>query len=144
MTWTPRHRCSLGETRFVPALLEHRCVSVGVGRRVHHTDRCCLVNARCVFQVKIKLLTEFHETALVDRAWKLEGVGQGDERVLLERFSSVTAVFQSLSQGSQEVGVCCWPVCYFFSTELLLLRLCHHASDPASRQTQDLEIFDCV
>ncbi|CAM9496045.1 unnamed protein product [Ectocarpus sp. 12 AP-2014] len=54
-------------------------------------------------QVKIKLLTKFHETALVDRAWKLEGVGQGDERVLLERFSSVTAVFQSLSQGSQEV-----------------------------------------
>lgn len=54
-------------------------------------------------QVKIKYLTEFHETALVDREWKLEGVGEGDERVLLERFSSVTTVFQSLSEGSQEV-----------------------------------------
>ncbi len=56
---------------------------------------------RC--QVKIKLLTEFHETALVDTAWKLEGVGEGDERILLERFSSVTTVFQSLCEGSQEV-----------------------------------------
>lgn len=54
--------------------------------------------------MKIKYLTEFHETALVDRTWKLEGVGEGDERVLLERFSSVTTVFQSLSEGSQEVG----------------------------------------
>lgn len=54
-------------------------------------------------QVKIKYLTEFHETALIDKAWKLEGVGEGDERILLERFSSVTTVFQSLSEGSQEV-----------------------------------------
>ncbi|CAM9097039.1 unnamed protein product [Hapterophycus canaliculatus] len=54
-------------------------------------------------QVKIKLLTDFHETALVNKAWKLEGVGEGDERVLLERFSSVTTVFQSLAARSQEV-----------------------------------------
>lgn len=57
--------------------------------------------------MKIKYLTEFHETALVDRAWKLEGVGEGDERILLERFSSVTTVFQSLSEGSQEVCAYC-------------------------------------
>lgn len=55
----------------------------------------------------MKYLTEFHETALVDRAWKLEGVGEGDERILLERFSCVTTVFQSLSEGSQEVCACC-------------------------------------
>lgn len=60
-----------------------------------------------MIQVKIKYLTEFHETALVDRAWKLEGVGEGDERMLLERFSSVTTVFQSLSERSQEVRVYC-------------------------------------
>lgn len=46
---------------------------------------------------------DFHKTALVDMAWKLEGVGEGDERTLLERFYSVTAVFQSLPVGSQEV-----------------------------------------
>lgn len=61
-------------------------------------------------QVKIKLLTDFHETALVDKTWKLEGVGEGDERVLLERFSSVTTVFQSLGAGSQEV--CVLPQCF--------------------------------
>ncbi|CAN0161598.1 unnamed protein product [Scytosiphon promiscuus] len=54
-------------------------------------------------QVKIKLLTEFHETALVDKTWKLEGVGEGDERILLEQFSSVTTVFQSLGVESKEV-----------------------------------------
>lgn len=54
-------------------------------------------------QVKIKILTEFYETALVDKAWKLEGVGEGDERKLLERFSSVTTVFQSLPAGSRQV-----------------------------------------
>lgn len=58
-------------------------------------------------QVKIKLLTEFHETALVDKSWKLEGVGEGDERTLLERFSSVTAVFQSLPEKSQQVSAHC-------------------------------------
>lgn len=57
--------------------------------------------------MKIKYLTEFHETALIDREWKLEGVGEGDERILLERFSSVSTVFQSLSEGSQEVCVYC-------------------------------------
>lgn len=54
-------------------------------------------------QVKIKILTEFYETALVDKTWKLEDVGEGDERTLLERFSSVTAVFQSLPEGSRQV-----------------------------------------
>lgn len=54
-------------------------------------------------EVKVKIITEFYETALVDKAWKLEGVGEGDERKLLERFSSVTAVFQSLPEGSRQV-----------------------------------------
>ncbi|CAM9145188.1 unnamed protein product, partial [Laminaria digitata] len=54
-------------------------------------------------QVKVKILTEFYETALVDKAWNLEGVGEGDERKLLERFSSVTTVFQSLPAGSRQV-----------------------------------------
>lgn len=62
---------------------------------------------------------EFHNKALVDRAWKLEGVGEGDERTLLERFSSVTAVFQSLGQGSQEVRACC-------SNQVLREILCHN------------------
>lgn len=67
--------------------------------------------------MKIKILKEFYETALVDKEWKLEGVGEGDERKLLERFSSVTAVFQSLPTGSRQVCAprsrCfvmqCWP-----------------------------------
>lgn len=66
--------------------------SLGLNRRLHSPH-----------QVKIKILTEFYETALVDKAWKLEGVGEGDERKLLERFSSVTAVFQCLPEGSRQV-----------------------------------------
>ncbi|CAM9390253.1 unnamed protein product [Ascophyllum nodosum] len=53
---------------------------------------------------KIKLLKDFHKTALVDREWNLpHGVGEGDERRLLERFSSVTSVYLSLTEGSKEV-----------------------------------------
>lgn len=57
-----------------------------------------------ILQVKIAILQDFHKTALVNTAWKLEGVGDGDERKLLENFFSVTAVFQSLPAASQEVG----------------------------------------
>lgn len=58
---------------------------------------------RCRKQVKTELLTNFYKTALVDKTWKLTGVGEGDERKLLEQFHSVTTVFQSLSEASQEV-----------------------------------------
>lgn len=47
----------------------------------------------------------------MDKGWKLEGVGEGDERTLLEQFSSVTTVFQSLPAGSQEVCSCA--ACFF-------------------------------
>ncbi|CAM9211041.1 unnamed protein product [Discosporangium mesarthrocarpum] len=54
-------------------------------------------------KVKIKMLEDFHKIALTDKNWTLTGVGEGNEKTLLEQFHSVTTVFQSLEKGSQEV-----------------------------------------
>jgi farnesyl-diphosphate farnesyltransferase len=52
---------------------------------------------------KVKHLEDFYKTALVTDGWTMEGVGEGDEMVLLNEFHHVVRVFKSLSRGSQEV-----------------------------------------
>jgi farnesyl-diphosphate farnesyltransferase len=54
-------------------------------------------------EVKISHLLAFHKTALQDKLWKMSGVGQGDERRLLENFPKVHAVYRCLSTQSQGV-----------------------------------------
>lgn len=55
-------------------------------------------------QKKIQLLCDFYEDALNGKdRYALDGVGEGDEKVLLQQFYKVTAVFQSLRNSSQEV-----------------------------------------
>jgi farnesyl-diphosphate farnesyltransferase len=53
--------------------------------------------------IKIQHLLHFHETALGDPTWRMDGVGQGDERRLLQEFPAVHRVFASLEPHSQEV-----------------------------------------
>jgi farnesyl-diphosphate farnesyltransferase len=52
-------------------------------------------------EVKCKHLKSFHETALGDPTWNMDGVGQGDERRLLQEFPAVHRVYMSLSKESQ-------------------------------------------
>jgi len=52
---------------------------------------------------KRQLLTTFVDTALTDPQWNLTGIGAGDERLLLEEFPKVHAVYQSLPEESQTV-----------------------------------------
>ena len=54
-------------------------------------------------EVKIKHLREFYQVGLVTEGWHMDGVGEGDERTLLENYYKVVAVFKSLSPASQEV-----------------------------------------
>lgn len=54
--------------------------------------------------VKIQHLMEFHTTALGENMeWCMDGVGEGDERRLLQEFPAVHRVFASLAPQSQEV-----------------------------------------
>jgi farnesyl-diphosphate farnesyltransferase len=53
--------------------------------------------------VKIDHLNNFYRTGLVDKDWRLYGVGEADELVLLENFHKCTSVFLSLPQASQDV-----------------------------------------
>lgn len=53
--------------------------------------------------VKIQHLNEFYRTALVTPGWKMEGVGEGDERVLLEQYYRCVTVFKTLCPESQAV-----------------------------------------
>jgi farnesyl-diphosphate farnesyltransferase len=53
--------------------------------------------------VKIDHLNNFYRTGLVTEGWKMEGVGQGDERVLLEQYYRCVNVFKRLPKTSQEV-----------------------------------------
>ena len=53
--------------------------------------------------VKIEHLNNFYQTGLVDKDWRMYGVGEADELTLLENFHKCTSVFLSLPQGSQEV-----------------------------------------
>lgn len=53
--------------------------------------------------VKVDHLNNFYCTALVEDDWCMKGVGEGDERTLIEQFYRCTAVFKRLSPASQEV-----------------------------------------
>ena len=52
---------------------------------------------------KRQLLTAFVDTALTDPNWTLTGIGAGDERLLLEEFPKVHAVYTSLPEESRTV-----------------------------------------
>jgi farnesyl-diphosphate farnesyltransferase len=52
---------------------------------------------------KIKHLCNFYQTGLVTEGWKMTGVGEGDEKVLLENYFLCVEVFKSLPKASQEV-----------------------------------------
>lgn len=52
---------------------------------------------------KIKHLENFYKTALCTEGWKMHGVGEGDEAVLLEQYYRVVNVYKGLSAASQEV-----------------------------------------
>jgi farnesyl-diphosphate farnesyltransferase len=54
-------------------------------------------------KVKIEHLKKFYSTALITDGWKMTGVGQGDERKLLEEYFKCVKVFKSLPSSSQEV-----------------------------------------
>lgn len=53
--------------------------------------------------MKVDHLNNFYCTALVEDDWCMKGVGEGDERTLIEQFYRCTAVFKRLSPASQEV-----------------------------------------
>jgi farnesyl-diphosphate farnesyltransferase len=52
---------------------------------------------------KILKLKEFHKFALVDSTWTLDGVGEGDERRLLQEFPKCQAIFSKLKEPSRKV-----------------------------------------
>jgi farnesyl-diphosphate farnesyltransferase len=54
-------------------------------------------------EVKCRHLLSFHETALVDPSWNMDGVGHGDEKRLLQDFPAVHRVYKSLSIESQVI-----------------------------------------
>ena len=51
--------------------------------------------------VKCQHLLSFHETALADPSWSMDGVGHGDEKRLLQEFPAVHRVYKSLPTESQ-------------------------------------------
>ncbi|CAM9367824.1 unnamed protein product [Phaeothamnion confervicola] len=52
---------------------------------------------------KVRQLEAFHAEALSNPAFCIRGVGEGDERALLENFGAVTRVFLALPAASREV-----------------------------------------
>lgn len=52
---------------------------------------------------KIEHLCNFYRTGLVTEGWTMTGVGEGDERTLLEQYNKVVSVFRALPDASQEV-----------------------------------------
>ena len=52
---------------------------------------------------KAKHLQTFYKTGLVTEGWTMDGVGEGDERALLEQFHHVVTVYKTLPEKSQEV-----------------------------------------
>jgi len=52
---------------------------------------------------KIKHLQTFYKVALIQTDYKMDDVGEGDEKVLLQNFHRVTAIFQRLPKPSQMV-----------------------------------------
>lgn len=53
--------------------------------------------------IKVKHLLDFTKNALGDPEWSMDGVGQGDERLLLQQFPKAHAVFARLQPESQAV-----------------------------------------
>lgn len=54
-------------------------------------------------QEKIHHLNTFYKVGLVTEGWSMDGVGEGDERVLLEQYAKCVTVFKSLLPQSQAV-----------------------------------------
>lgn len=54
-------------------------------------------------KVKLQHLNEFYKTALVTEGWSMDGVGKGDEMVLLQQYGKCVTVFKGLSAESQVV-----------------------------------------
>ena len=52
---------------------------------------------------KLDHLNNFYRTALVTEGWSMNGVGKGDEMVLLQQYFRCVTVFKGLSKESQEV-----------------------------------------
>jgi len=52
---------------------------------------------------KIEYLRQFHKTALSDPNWSLDGVGEADEKRLLQNFSKCQRVYASLNLQSRRV-----------------------------------------
>lgn len=61
------------------------------------------MNAFSGNEEKIMHLSLFHQTALVDPTWTMDGVGEGDERRLLQNFTHVHSVYASLSPAARDV-----------------------------------------
>lgn len=53
--------------------------------------------------VKVQHLLNFHKTALVDPNWTMHGVGQGDERRLLEEFPKCHRIYAQLEPPSRRI-----------------------------------------
>eukprot|EP00529_Nitzschia_sp_RCC80_P013975 CAMPEP_0113510930 /NCGR_PEP_ID=MMETSP0014_2-20120614/38408_1 /TAXON_ID=2857 /ORGANISM="Nitzschia sp." /LENGTH=745 /DNA_ID=CAMNT_0000406933 /DNA_START=17 /DNA_END=2251 /DNA_ORIENTATION=+ /assembly_acc=CAM_ASM_000159 len=54
-------------------------------------------------EVKIKHLLNFHKTALGDPTWTMDGVGEADEKRLLQNFDKCHRVFAKLREPSRRV-----------------------------------------
>ena len=54
-------------------------------------------------EIKVNLLKNFYKTALVDPNWSMDGVGEGDERRLLQEFPKCHRVYMELNPKSREV-----------------------------------------
>jgi len=61
-----------------------------------------MVAFRCV-QEKLFHLEDFYTNALFNQKWKMQGVGEADEALLLEQFFQVSKVFGALPLASQHV-----------------------------------------
>lgn len=54
-------------------------------------------------EVKIEHLLNFHKTALMDSEWTMDGVGEGDEKLLLQKFNKCHSIFAALKPESKGV-----------------------------------------
>jgi farnesyl-diphosphate farnesyltransferase len=56
-------------------------------------------------EAKVKILREFHTKALVDPTWCVDGIGEGDEKRLLQEFPKCHRIFAALEPESRAVIV---------------------------------------
>ena len=54
-------------------------------------------------EIKVQHLQSFHKNALADPNWSMDGVGEGDEKRLLQEFPKCHAVFAALQPQSRRV-----------------------------------------